>query len=126
MNGGDLFGDFLEGLLLNAPVFLALAVGAIISLTYWERNPQVALFGTLGFTWLALSITASIAWNRVLVPDVFPDAGSLEEKLSYVAFSGLEAVGYVLLMLAAFMFRRQPRHAHYLDDPHDVQHRDRY
>jgi hypothetical protein len=119
MNGDDLLWDFCEGVLLNAPTFIVLAVGAILALTHWERSPAVALFGTLGFVWLGLGYVAAIAWNRVLVPELFPNPGSTEEKLSYVVLSGLEAVGFVFLMIAAFAYRRRPRHLHFYDDPGD-------
>src|SRR5437588_11421445 len=117
MNGDDLLWDFCEGVLLNAPTFIVLALGAIIALTHWERNPAVALFGTLGFVWLGLGYVAAIAWNRVLVPEIFPNAGSTPEKVSYVVLSGLEAIGFVFVMIAAFVYRRRPRHPHYYDEP---------
>jgi hypothetical protein len=126
MNGDDLLWDFLEGLALNAPTLITLAVGAAISLTHWERNPAVALFGSLGFVWLSLALIATIAWNRLLVPELFPQPDLPTEKVSYLVLSGVEAVGFIFLMIAAFVYRRRPRRLHDDDEPHPDEYRPRY
>ena len=117
MNGDDLLWDFVEGVLLSAPMLITLAVGAAISLTHWERNPAVALFGTLGFVWLAFAAISTIAWNRLLVPEVFPEPDTPAEKVSYLILSGMDAIGFVFLMIAAFVYRRRPPRSHDNDEP---------
>jgi hypothetical protein len=125
MNAEHLLWDFFEGLILNSPVYIALAVGVVILLTRWERHPAVSLWGALGFAWLFLTLVVSTAWNRVFIPEIFPDPGTLEEQLSYVLCSILEAVGYAFLIAAVVLYRHRRRHPYY--DDHDDDHdRDRY
>jgi hypothetical protein len=67
-----------------------------------------------------------MAWNRLLVPEIFPDADSAAERVSYVVLSGVEAVGLVFLMIAAFGYRRRPPRLYDHDEPHSHDYPPRY
>ena len=117
----DLLLGFVEELFHNAPTYLALAAGVLVAVALMHRHPGPAVRALIGFVWLfAVSVT-SLAWRTIFVIEFFPDAPPVEltERLTYLGLSGLEAVGYLILLSAVFAGRPHPRARHYRQDPDD-------
>jgi hypothetical protein len=103
----DLLPDFFEALFYTAPTFVTLIVGMVWAVATREKHPHVSPWALLGFGWLFGVYLASLAWNKLAVPELFPDPPpiSAAEGLSYLVLSALEAIGFVFLMVAVFGYR---------------------
>jgi hypothetical protein len=106
--------DFVEGVLLNVPTFLALAVGALSAVTLGKHYPAVALRTLCGCAWLFGVYLLSIAWHTVFEPDLLPDGGALQQ-LAYLFLSALEAIGFAVLISAVFAGRYPANYRRFLE-----------
>src|SRR5437016_11247581 len=101
------FAEFIEALVLKAPVLLVLFGSMVYVGARWERHPVASVWAALGFGWLILLSIAGTAWRTLAVPELFPEQPpplSLSaESFSYLLFSGLESLGVVCLVVAVCM-----------------------
>jgi hypothetical protein len=107
----DILEDFVEGVLLNLPTFLALGGGVLAAAVVGRSCPAVALRVVCGCVWLTVVYLLAIVWHTVFEPDIFPDGTETGHQLPYFIHSILEAIGFAVLISAAFA-RRFPSHYH--------------
>lgn len=111
--------SFIEGVLMNAPTFLALGSGLVLALAWYGRHPPAATRAALGSAWLIAVYLSSIFWSMVLVPEWFPNGRTPAEVAAYVGLSVMEATGYLILLSAAFTGRSLWSRRHFEERPHD-------
>jgi hypothetical protein len=113
----DILEDFVEGVLLNLPTFLALGGGVLAAAVVGRSCPAVALRVVCGCVWLIVVYLLAIVWHTVFEPEIFPDGTETGHRLPYFIHSILEAIGFAVLISAAFT-RRFPNHYRRYLEPH--------
>lgn len=115
----DLDSEFMEVMIRQAPLFGACAFGIVLAAIWCRRHALPAGLVFAGSLLLAFGLGLYNLWEFAWFPEL--DAGDeLIDALDALILYGtpfLEAVGLTLLLVAAFVGRREP-HAGAFYDQH--------
>lgn len=94
-----------------APFFLAYAIGAILAAIWWRQHPLSAKLVFAGSILGAVSLGTFVLWVFVWFPDldVVDDRLDAFDSLIWYGTPYLEAIGFLLVVTAAFVGRREER-----------------
>src|SRR5437016_4846472 len=102
MNFDFFLQRFLVRLVRNLPALIALVLCAAMMLSQWRRHPRSAFRAALAFGWFLFADLLALFWYTIGIRLLEAEFGHDQEVESYseTVLSCLEAVGYVLVVLA--------------------------
>lgn len=104
----DVESNLIFGILQHAPLLLACLAGVVLGLVFFRRQPLVAGLVVAGSLLFLAGQGVFLYWEYVCIPQL----AEIPEGIDALVIYGVpyaEALGVILMLIAAFLGRREER-----------------
>jgi hypothetical protein len=106
------FSALLFSQISRLPFLLVFVAGIILSIVRWSIHPKVSVLSLVAFAVLLLSQVARMAFMLWLLGGQSSGLGLAQRGMALqwlnLAMAGLELLGWALILIALFGWRREP------------------